>query len=112
MSKLSAEAIATVNGAIATRLKRNLAGTTTICADCVIHDTLFAAAGALLAGDAAIFAALRFVGKPFFRKEFLFAGSEGEVLSAIFADDDFVAIHVLPTFLYFFVKPDYSGRCS
>ena len=102
MSKLSAEAIATVNGAIATRLKRNLAGTTTICADCVIHDTLFAAAGALLAGDAAIFAALRLVGKSFFRKKFLFAGGEGEVLSAIFADDDFVAIHVLPSILYIF----------
>jgi hypothetical protein len=65
---------------------------------------LFAAAGVLLARDTAILAALRFVGKPFFRKELLLAGGEGEVLSSIFANNDFVAKHVIPSFLYIFCR--------
>ena len=98
---LSAEAVAAVNGTITARFKRNLAGTSAICADGVKHHSLFASAGrSLLARGAAIFAALRLVGEPFFRKKFLLAGGEGEVLSAIFADDDFVAKHELPSFLF------------
>jgi hypothetical protein len=99
--ELSAEAVAAVNGTIAARFKGNLAGTSAICADGVKHHSLLAPAGGiLLARSTAIFAALRFVGKPFFREEFLLAGGEGEVLSAIFADDVFVAKHELPSFLF------------
>ena len=101
--ELSAEAIAAIHRSVAARLERNLAGASAISADCVKHHALFAATGALLARGAAIFAALRFVGEPFFREELLLAGGEGEVLPAIFADDDFVAKHVIPSFLSFLV---------
>ena len=103
LKRLLSEAIAAVNGTIAAWFKRNLAGTSAICADSVKHHSLFASAGRiLLARGAAILAALRFVGEPFFCKEFLLAGGEGEVLSAIFADDGFVAEHLIPFFFLFY----------
>ena len=99
---LPAEAIAAVNRFVAARFKRNFAHAAAICADSVVHHALLVAAGVLLARGTAILAALRFVGKAFFRVEFLLAGGEGEVLSAIFADHDFVVKHLIPSFRYIF----------
>ena len=102
LKRLLSEAIAAVNGTIAAWFKRNLAGTSAICADSVKHHSLFASTGILFARGAAILAALRFVCEALFGKEFLLAGGEGEVLSAIFADDVFVAKHLRPFFFLFY----------
>jgi len=92
--KLLSEAIAAVDGTIAARFEGNLAGTAATGADCVEHLAGFAAAGILLTGGAARLATLRLVGETLLGVEFLLAGSEGEVLAAVFADQSFVAEHV------------------
>ena len=99
--QLLAEAVAAVNRTVGTGLEGNLAGFAAACAGCVIHLTVAAATGrALLAGSAAVFAALGFIGEALFCVEFLLAGGEGEALSAIFADDGLVAEHGNTSFVF------------
>ena len=102
-NQLLAEAVGAVDRTVRTGLEGNLAGLSAACADRIIHLTVAAAGRALLAGRTAGFAALRFVGEPFFRVEFLLAGGEGEALSAIFADDGFVAEHGFTSFVLLMV---------
>ena len=73
------------------RLERNLAGFSAAGAHGVVH--LAGAAGGFFACVTAGFAALRFVGEPFFGVEFLLARRKGEFLSAILADEGFVVVH-------------------
>ena len=94
LKRLLSEAIAAVNGTIAARFEGNLAGSAATGADRIEHLAGFAAAGSLLTGRAARLAALRFVRKALLGVEFLLAGSEGEVLAAVFANQGFVAEHV------------------
>ena len=97
-SGLLTEAVAAVDRTIVARFEGNLAGLATLRADRVEHGPSAAAVAGilLLARGSAILAALRFVGKTFFGEEFLLAGSEGEILSAIFADQGLVAVHWIP----------------
>jgi len=101
-NQLLAEAVAAVNRTVGTGLEGNLAGFAAACAGCVIHLTVAAAATgrALLAGGAAVLAALGFIGEALFCVEFLLAGGEGEAGSAIFADDGFVAEHGNTSFVF------------
>ena len=103
--QLLAEAVAAVNRTVGTGLERNLAGFAAACAGCVIHLTVAAATTgrALFAGRTAILAALGLIGETLFRVEFLLAGGEGEALSAIFADDGFVAEHGFTSFVLLMV---------
>ena len=92
------EAIAAKNRTIVPGLEGYLAGLAALGADGVKHLTISAAvaAAAALAGLSAVFAALRFVGESLFGVELLLAGSKGELLSAVLADDGFVAVHEIP----------------
>jgi hypothetical protein len=74
-------------------LERNLTGFSAFRTDSVIHLTGAVASGITLASNSAGLAALWFIRKAFFGEKFLLAGSKGEFLSAIFADDGFVAVH-------------------
>ena len=105
LGNLLAEAIAAVDWTIRTGLEGHFAGFAATGTDRIVHLTVAAAATgrALLAGSAAIFAALGLIGEAFFRIEFLLAGGEGEALSAIFADDGFVAEHGFTSFVLLMV---------
>lgn len=110
---VASEAIAAQDGSVGTWLERHLARFTTVCTNCVIHLTRCVVAVAAIAGtasgcaltsDAARFATLRFVRKTFFGEKLLLVGSKGEFLSAIFADDGLVAVHLIPQIKYCMVR--------
>jgi hypothetical protein len=94
---LSSETVAAINRAIGAGLERNLAGLSAGGADCVVH-LAASAACILLACSSAGLAALRLVSEAFLRVKLLLAGSKGEFLAAILADDDFVVVHLLPLY--------------
>jgi len=95
---LSSEAVATINGTVVARFKRDLAGVAALCTNCSVHLTGVAIAAGVVAFAciATGFAALGFIGKALFCKKLLLAGGESELLSAIFADDGFVVKHLIP----------------
>ena len=103
---VASEAIAALNRSVSGWLERNLTGLPAICAYRIVHlarcsVTVSAIAGTAtpwcaLTSDTAGFAALRFVRKAFFGEKFLLVGSKGEFLSAIFADDGLVVVHLIP----------------
>ena len=84
------------------RLEGNLAGVAALGADRFEHLAGCAGSGvtaSVLAVGSACLASLRLVGEALFCVKLLLAGSKGEFLSAIFADQYFVAVHRLPSFL-------------
>ncbi|ODU55328.1 MAG: hypothetical protein ABT01_06475 [Clostridium sp. SCN 57-10] len=90
----SAEAIAAINGAVITGFERNFAVFAAGSTYRIVHLAVAAVATrVLLAGVAAGLAALGFIVEAFFREKFLIFGSEGELLTAILADDCFVVVH-------------------
>ena len=94
---LSAETIAAVDGAVAGGLERHTAGLATLGAHGVKHFAGAAAiTGAALLGVAAGLAALGLIGKALLGEKLLLAGSEGELVPAILADDGLVLKHVIP----------------
>ena len=110
---VASEAIAAQDRSVGTGLKGNLAGFAAFRANCVIHlarrvVTVSAiagtASGCALTSDAAGFATLRFVRKTFFGEKLLLVGGKGEFLSAIFADDGLVAVHLIPQIKYCMVR--------
>ena len=92
----SVKALAAVNGTILTGLERNLTFLAAGCANCVIHLALASVAAGCLAGVAAGLATKRLVGETLFSIELLLSGSEGELLSAILADQNLVVVHEIP----------------
>jgi len=79
------------------RLEGNLAGLTALSTNSIEHLTGAAVpTGIAFTGITAVFAALRFVRKTFFRVKCLLAGSKSEFLSAILADQGFVVVHEIP----------------
>ena len=93
------EALAAVYRAILTRLKRNLTRISAACANCIIHLALGSTLASLcLTLVAASFATKGLVLKTLLGIKFLLSGSKSEFLSAIFADQCFVVIHVIPLF--------------
>lgn len=94
---LFAETIAAIEGAVATGLKGHPAGLAALGANGVEHGALTAAvAGIALTSYAAGLATLGLVGKAFLREKLLLAGSKGELLAAILANDGLVLKHVIP----------------
>jgi hypothetical protein len=90
---LIAEAIAAINGAVIMGLERNLAGIAALGANGFEHLTCAALSTLGLAVCTASLTSLRLVGETLLCVKFLLAGSKGEFLSAIFADQSLVAIH-------------------
>lgn len=80
------------------RLERNLAGISALGASSVIHLTCTALATLGLAVLTASLASLGLIGKALLDIKFLLTCSKGEFLSAIFADQSFVAVHRKPSF--------------
>ena len=80
------------------RLEGNLTRSTALGANGVIHLTRAAFAAVGLAVCKASLASLGLVGEALFCEKLLLAGSKGEFLSAILADQYFVAVHCLPSF--------------
>ena len=102
---VTSEAIAAHDRTVGTGLERNLTGPATLCTNRIVHlagciITVAAVAGTAigvtLTSDAAGFAALRFIREAFLGEKLLFVGCEGEFLSAIFADDGLVVVHLIP----------------
>lgn len=93
---LLSEAIAAIDRTIAARFERNLARFAALCTDRIVHRAVSAAGGVAFTRVAAGPAALRLVCKALFGVEFLLAGSEGELLTAIFASQDLVVVHGIP----------------
>ncbi|HWP22017.1 MAG TPA: hypothetical protein VN417_04660 [Candidatus Cryosericum sp.] len=102
---VASEAIAAFNRSVGGWLERNLTGLPALCANRIVHLTGCIVTVAAIAGTAigvtltsnpAGLAALRFIRKAFFGEKFLLVGSKGEFLSAIFADDGLVAVHLIP----------------
>jgi hypothetical protein len=85
-------AITAVNGTIRSRLERNLGFYATLCTNNSVHFALawLGIAASSFACIAAIAATLRLVFETFFSIEFLFAYSENESRSAVFAYQFFV----------------------
>ena len=93
------EALAAIYRAIFTGLERNLARISTACANRIIHLALGLSVASLgLTLIAASLAAKGLVLKTLLSIKFLLSCSEDEFLSAIFADQCFVVIHVIPLF--------------
>ena len=80
------------------RLERNFAGVTTLRAGCVIHLTCTALAALGLAVLTASLASLGLVGEALLGVKLLLTCSKGEFLSAILADQYFVAVHCITSF--------------
>ena len=103
-SSVASEAIAAQDRPVGTRLERNLTVFPALGANCVVHlarrSIAGTASGVALASDTAGFATLRLVREALFGEKFLLVGSKGEFLSAIFADDSFVAVHQIPQIKY------------
>ena len=99
MPLLFSETIAAINGTITAGFEGDLAGLAAFSAYSIIHlagAAVVSARVVALAGVTASFAALGLVGETFFCVKFLFAGSESEFVSAIFADQCFVVVHEIP----------------
>ena len=92
----SVKALAAVYGTILTGLERNLTFLATGCTDCSVHLTLASVAACCLAGITAGLAAKGLVGKALLSVELLLSCSEGELLSAILADQNLVVVHEIP----------------
>ena len=92
----SVEALAAVYGTILTGLERNLTFLTAGCADCIVHLALASGTVCCLAGITAGLATKRLVGETLFSVELLLSCSEGELLSAILADQNLVVVHEIP----------------
>ena len=92
---LVAEAVTAVNRTVVVRLEGNLAGVATLGANRVKHLTgcTRSITARILAVGTAALASLGLVGEALLCVKFLLAGSKGEFLSAIFADQSFVAVH-------------------
>ena len=83
------------------RLERNQAGVATLGANrlkSLAGCTGSSLTARVLAVGTACLASLGLVGEALLCVKFLLAGSKGEFLSAIFADQYFVAVHRLPSF--------------
>jgi hypothetical protein len=80
------------------RLERNLAGVAALGAGSIKHLTRTALATLGLAVLTASLASLGLVGKALLGVKFLLTCSKGEFLSAILADQSFVAVHCKPSF--------------
>ena len=102
---VASEAIAAHDRTVGAGLEWNLTGFPTLCANRIVHlagciVTVAAVAGTTigvtLTSNPAGFATLRFICKAFFGEKLLLVGSEGEFLSAIFADDSLVVVHLIP----------------
>ena len=102
---VASEAIAAHDRTVGAGLERNLTGFSALCANRIVHlagcivavsAIAGTASGCALTSDAAGFATLRFVRKTFFGEKLLLVGSKGEFLSAIFADDGLVVVHLIP----------------
>jgi hypothetical protein len=91
-----AEALAAVDRTVIARLEGNLAGLAALSTNCIIHLTGAAITAAASACHTACLAALGLIGKAFFCIKFLLTSSKGEFLSAIFADERLVFVHVIP----------------
>ena len=92
---LFSEAVAAENRLVAAGLERNLAGLSALGADRVVH-LAGAVVTVVLPCHPAGLAALGFVGEAFLGVKLLLAGCKREFLSAILADDGFVAKHEIP----------------
>ena len=92
----SVKALAAVYGTILTGLERNLTFLATGCANSCIHLALASVTACCLAGITAGLATKRLVGETLFSVEFLLSCSEGELLSAILADQNLVVVHEIP----------------
>ena len=95
-SWLSTEAVAAVNGTVVAGFKGNLTGVATLCTNGTVHLTGTAAIATRVVAfpcSTAGFATLGLIRKALLCKKLLLAGGEGELLSAIFADDSFVVKH-------------------
>ena len=75
------------------RLEGNLAGVSALGTNGVEHLTCAALSALGLAVCTASLTSLRLVGETLLCVKFLLAGSKGEFLSAIFADQSLVAVH-------------------
>lgn len=95
-SLLSAEAIAAIDGTVVARLEGNFAGGAAGCANGIVHGAILSTGGIALSGVAAGLTALGFVGETLLGVKLLLSSSEGELLAAIFADDNFVLEHEIP----------------
>ena len=104
------EAVTAHDRTVGAGLEGNLTGLSTLCANRIVHLARCSVAVSAIAGtatpwctltsDTAGFAALRFVREAFFSEKLLLVGSKGEFLSAIFADDGLVVVHLLPHIKY------------
>lgn len=90
------EALAAKYRAVISGLERNLAGSSALGTNSVVHFTRCSlrTAARSLTGIAAGLAALRFIGETFFGVESLLIGGEYELGTAIFASDNFVVVHL------------------
>ena len=86
------ETSAAVNGAIVSRLERDLGGRPALRADRIEHLAIAAARG--LAAGAAVFAADRLILEPFLRVKLLLADRKDEFLTAILAYQCLVFEHL------------------
>ena len=77
-------------------LEGNLAGVAALGAGCVIHLTCAALSALGLTVCTASLTSLRLVGETLLCVKFLLAGSKGELLSAILADQNLVVVHEIP----------------
>jgi hypothetical protein len=85
--------IAAINGAVISRLERNLAAPAAVSANRVKHFALAPAAASVVFRDvAAGLAPCRFIREPFFFEEILLTCREHKFLPAVLADDCFVLV--------------------
>jgi hypothetical protein len=94
------EALAAVDGTIVVGLEGNLALLATVSAYSVEHLASGSLATACLARLTALTASLGLIGEALLSVEFLLAGRENELLSAILADQCLVSVHVIPSILF------------
>jgi hypothetical protein len=104
---VASETIAAHDRTVGAGLEWDLAGLPARCAYRIVHLAGCIVTVAAIAGTAigvtltcnpAGFATLRFIRKAFLGEKLLFVGSKGEFLSAIFADDGLVVVHLIPHF--------------
>ena len=86
------KAVAAINRAVFSRLKRNACFRTAGSAGCGEHFSL-GLCTAVFARHTALFASLRLVLEAFLSIELLFTGSEYELRAAVFTNEGFVLIH-------------------
>lgn len=97
MLKLLAEAIAAVDGAIPTGLKGNGTGVAALSTNSLKHGALATGTGCdTLAGVTAGLTALGLIVEALLSVELLLSCGEGELLTAVFANDCLVLEHGIP----------------